>query len=86
MKDQLCPKCAATQIMADVEMRDWGKNGSHPLRVYIQEREPPQHGLIWKQVESSGDLRAWICAACGYTELHTSNFAALYDSYRKAQQ
>ncbi|MCT9932134.1 hypothetical protein N5079_18185 [Planotetraspora sp. A-T 1434] len=83
MRNNRCPKCSSEHIMADVEVRDWGPNGSHPLRVHITEPEPDKHGFIWKQGSSAGAVRAWICAACGYTELYTDNLGELYDSYRK---
>jgi predicted nucleic-acid-binding Zn-ribbon protein len=83
MKDGDCPKCASQNIMAGVEILDRGRQGARPLRVNVLEPDPPNHGFIWTQVESSGDLRAWICAACGYTELYTDNLPALYESYRK---
>jgi hypothetical protein len=69
--------------MAGVEVRDRGPQGVRPLRVHVQETEPPNHGFIWTQGETSGEMRAWICAACGYTELYTDNLPALYESYRK---
>ena len=84
MKDQHCPKCDGTQIMADIEVRDWGSTGAEPLRVYIPEPEPEKHGFIWQQGESSGEVRAWICANCGYTELYTDNLAELYATYQKS--
>ncbi|WP_248961350.1 hypothetical protein [Sphaerisporangium perillae] len=77
-------KCGSAYVMAGVEVRDRGSNGAVPLRVHIDEPEPPDHGFIWKRGSSSGTVRAWICAACGYTELYTDNLAALYDSYRKS--
>lgn len=85
MRDNLCPKCGSQAIMADVEVRDRGRTGPQPLRVYIQEPEPPDHGFIWSQGEAYGDVRAWVCATCGYTELYTGNLSALYDFYRKGQ-
>ncbi len=71
--------------MAGVDVQDRGPHGEQqPLRVHVLEPEPPDHGFIWRQVETSGEVRAWICAACGYTELYTDNLAALYESYSKS--
>jgi predicted nucleic-acid-binding Zn-ribbon protein len=84
MKEGKCRNCGSRDIMADIEVRDDGRNGSHPLRVVIEEPEPPKHGRIWVQEQSSGDLRAWICTKCGYTELYTTNLAELSDSYNKS--
>lgn len=84
MKIGVCPKCGSADVMADVEVRDDGRSGGHPLRVFIEEPEPAKHGAIWVQEQSTGDIRAWICASCGYTELYTTNLAALLKSYRRS--
>jgi predicted nucleic-acid-binding Zn-ribbon protein len=84
MKDGKCRNCGSRDVMADIEIRDDGRSGSHPLRVVVEEPEPPKHGRIWVQEQSTGDLRAWICAKCGYTELFTNNIDRLYESYKKS--
>lgn len=71
--------------MADLEVRDEGRSGSHPLRVVVEEPEPPKHGVIWVRGGSAGDIRAWICGHCGYTELYTNNLGELSTSYRKGR-
>ena len=83
MKDGRCPKCGSRDILADIEVRDDGRSSSHPLRVVVEEPEPARHATIWVQGQSTGDLRAWICASCGFTELYTGNLAELQKSYRK---
>lgn len=83
MKDGHCPKCGSRDILADIEVRDDGRTGSHPLRVVVEEPEPARHAAIWVQGQSTGDLRAWICTSCGFTELYTGNLAELQKSYRK---
>ncbi len=69
--------------MADVEVRDDGRSGHHPLRVVVVEPEPPKHGAVWVQGQSEGEIRAWICGRCGYMELFTGNLKDLSSSYRK---
>ncbi len=83
MKNGKCPKCGSRQLMTDVEVRDDGRNSSHPLHVVVKEPEPPKHGRIWIQGQTVADLTAWICAKCGYTELYTGNLNELYQSYTK---
>lgn len=83
MKDGTCPRCGSKDVMAGVEVRDEGRNGSHPLRVVVEEPEPAKHGVIWVQPHSVGEVQAWICAGCGYTELYTNNLAELLKAYRK---
>lgn len=83
MKHGKCPKCGSKQIMTDVEVRDDGRSSSHPLKVLVHEPEPPNHGRIWIQGSSAGELSACICAKCGYTELYTNNLSELYTSFTK---
>ncbi|MEU9884409.1 hypothetical protein [Sphaerisporangium sp. NPDC051011] len=85
MRNGFCAKCGSNHVMEGVEVRDRASNGPVPLKVHITEPEPPDHGFIWKQGSSSGTVRAWICASCGYTELYTDNLAELYASYRKGR-
>ena len=85
MKNGKCPKCGSREVMADLEVRDDGRNNSHPLRVAVEEPEPPKHGRIWIQGQSFGDVHAWICANCGYTELYTNNPTELHQSYKKSR-
>jgi len=84
MKKGRCPKCGSKEVMADVEVRDDSRSGHHPLRVVVVEPEPPKHGAIWVQGQSEGEIRAWICARCGYTELYTNNLKVLANSYHKS--
>lgn len=86
MKDGSCPKCGSRDVLAGVEVRDDGRNGSHPLRVMVEEPEPASHGAIWVQPRAVGEVHAWICATCGYTEMYTDNLAELLKSYRKGRR
>ena len=83
LKEGRCPKCDSQDVMAGVEVLDWGSNGPQPLQVRVQEPEPPNPGFIYVRGSAYGPMRAWVCAACGFTELYTFNLAALYQSYRK---
>lgn len=82
MKNNQCPKCNSNEIMANVTVRDVGHAGPYPLRVEVLEPEPAQHGFIWQPKSATGDIRAWICVKCGYTELYTDNLAALHQIYK----
>jgi predicted nucleic-acid-binding Zn-ribbon protein len=85
MRDAKCPKCGGTEIMMGIEVRDDGRSSSHPLRVVVEEPEPAKHGVIWIQGQATGELRASICANCGYTELYTDNLAELYNAFKKSR-
>jgi len=84
MKNGTCPKCGSQAVMADVEVRDVGGTGPYTLRVAIQEPEPPKHGLLWTPEDITGEVHAWICTKCGYTELYTNNLEDLYQMYKKS--
>jgi ribosomal protein S27AE len=85
MKNRQCSKCGSPEIMANVEVRDQEHLGAVPLKVFVAEPEPPNRGFFWIQRTSAGGLRAWICAACGFTELYTDNLHAVYEIYRKGR-
>lgn len=83
MKKGRCPKCGSKEVMADVEVRYDGRSGHHPLRVVVVEAEPAKHAAIWVQPQAEGEVHAWICRHCGYTELYTDNLAELHAAFRK---
>ena len=82
MKDNQCPKCGSSEIMSDVLVRDVGDHGPYPLRVHVEEPEPPSHGFIWMPKTANGEIRAWICRQCGFTELYKNNLEELYQIYK----
>ncbi len=86
MKNGRCPKCGSKEVMADVEVRDDGRSGSHALRVVVIEPEPAKHSAIWVQPQAEAEIHAWICGRCGYTELYANNLANLYRAYLKGHK
>jgi predicted nucleic-acid-binding Zn-ribbon protein len=65
-----CPKCRHDEILfvpriADRDDRD----NVRPMVLHVTH-------LDWKDVEV-GTLQAYVCRACGYTELYTENAGAL---------
>ena len=81
MKNEMCPKCGSSEIMAGLKVRDVGRNG-HPLRVEVEEPEPVQYGIFWIPQTALGDLRAWVCSQCGYVELYINNLEELHKIYK----
>ena len=65
-----CPKCAHGEVLffPSVADRD-DRDNVRPLSLYV-------HHYDWKDVEV-GTLQAYVCRSCGYTELYTSNPAAI---------
>jgi predicted nucleic-acid-binding Zn-ribbon protein len=65
-----CPKCSHQEILfvprvADRDDRD----NVRPLVLHVQHYD-------WKD-EEVGTLQAYVCRACGYTELYTAQASAL---------
>ena len=84
MKNGSCPKCGSTEIMANLTVRDKGhRNIQSPTRVTVDEPEPAEKDLLWISDGASGQLRAWICSQCGYTELYTDNLEKMYKKYKQ---
>ncbi len=83
MKNGRCPKCGSKAVLAGVEVQDDGRSNHHALRVVVVEPEPRQHPAVWVQGQAEGELHAWICGRCGYTELYADNLKGLVASYRK---
>jgi ribosomal protein S27AE len=69
-KAQRCPKCEHLEILfvphiADRDDRD----GVRPLSLHVKHHD-------WKD-EEIGKIQAYVCRACGYTELYTAHADAL---------
>ena len=65
-KAQACPKCGHLEILfvpriADRDDRDTVR----PLSLHVKHRD-------WKDDEI-GELQAYVCRGCGYTELYTAH-------------
>jgi hypothetical protein len=67
-------------VIPNVYVLDLGHgNRPHNLKVVVDEN--PDAWLFKGEVQSS--LKAWVCGACGYTELYAQDPAALLAAYRK---
>src|ERR671911_123678 len=71
LKQGQCPQCSSQDIMSNVRIKDRNADafGNEELGVVVDLRP---HALVFKErIETP--LRAWICGACGYTELYVDN-------------
>ena len=57
---------------------DW----KHNVQAIVEEN--PDAWLFKGEVRTS--LKAWVCGACGYTELYAKNPAALLAAHRKQKE
>jgi len=70
-KTHLCPKCGHNEILfiptiADRDDRDVVR----PLSIHVQHFD-------WKEDAEMGKLQAYVCHACGFTELYTAEPAQI---------
>ncbi len=80
MRDGQCPKCGSANVIPNVNVLDSNNaNWSENLKVVVEEN--PDAWLFKGEVKTG--LMAWVCGACGYTELYAKNAVALLAAYRK---
>jgi hypothetical protein len=79
-RDQVCPKCNATDIIPGVRVLDY-LNALAPQSLQVEVPENPD-ALFFKG-KQRGSLHAWICGSCGFAELFVSNPGDLLAAYRK---
>jgi predicted nucleic-acid-binding Zn-ribbon protein len=82
MQDGQCPKCGSSDVIPNVYVEDRGRFGVENLKVVVDEH--PQAWLFKGEVRSS--LKAWVCGACGYTELYAQDAPALLAAHRKHEE
>ncbi len=75
MKNKVCPKCESSEIIEDAEVRDYDASSYRPLAVHVKLVNPT--GGSSKRRMCLAKLRAWMCGACGYTELYATNYQEL---------
>jgi predicted nucleic-acid-binding Zn-ribbon protein len=72
-----CPKCESTEILEDVGLNTLGEGGPDGKIVF---RLEGTSGFLKKSTRV--EARAWICAACGYSELYAADPAQLAERWR----
>jgi predicted nucleic-acid-binding Zn-ribbon protein len=83
MKNGICPKCDSRDIIPDVRVIDRTGDGNIAKDLTAQLYEKP-YALLFKGAKSYA-IRAWICGACGYTELYTEIPKELFSMYKTNQ-
>lgn len=77
MRSGRCPKCDSAEILEDVGMNTLGEGGPDGKIVF---RLEGTSGFLKKSTRV--EARAWICAACGYSELYAADPAQLAERWR----
>jgi len=78
----ICPKCSSDKIIPEVRIID--RNAHSSVEDLCFEIYENPHALLFRGTHR-GALRAWICGACGYTELYVDYPGELYEVYRSAK-
>ncbi len=69
-----CPKCQSTDIITGVQPLDLGHgNAAHTAQLATY-RSP--EAFLFKGRQSTG-MKAWVCAECGFVEMHAEDPDAL---------
>jgi predicted nucleic-acid-binding Zn-ribbon protein len=68
-----CPKCGSTRIIHQVQIMDRSRNGVGSLSL----RRGTRALGGWLPLPRSFPVDAWVCGACGYTELYVREPAEL---------
>jgi predicted nucleic-acid-binding Zn-ribbon protein len=67
----VCPKCQHNEVIFIPQLADRDDDDNvRPLVVHVQHFD-------WKDDMEVGKLTAYICNACGYTELYTTDARSL---------
>jgi len=65
-----CPKCEHKKIWRIERILERTERGVSALGV-------AQHKSVWSGYSPVGHFEAWICDACGYSELYAQDFNTL---------
>jgi hypothetical protein len=68
---KICPKCEGTEILFFPQIADRDdRDRVRPLVVHVTHYD-------WKDDEEIGVLQAYVCRACGFTELYATEPGAI---------
>ncbi len=76
-----CPKCGSSDILPKQKIVSSEGGSDYRLIVRLRERAG-----TWRIKHHDHPIVAWICGACGYTELYTAKPKELSDAYWRLQQ
>lgn len=81
MKTEVCSKCGSTDVVPNVEVRDFDASSHRPLSVVV-ELPRPSGAFVYKSARSS-EIRAWMCGNCGFTEFFALQPSEILSAYRQ---
>ena len=66
MASSACPKCGSEDVLSGVRLKPTATGGVDEVQAVVA----PTSGMIRR--ETRAELRASVCAACGFSELWSS--------------
>jgi predicted nucleic-acid-binding Zn-ribbon protein len=79
MKNGVCPKCNSRHVVPGLPVHP---DSTHT--AYCRITAPADKAKLLQRVGSvKSELYAWICGACGYTELYATQHAELAAGYQQ---
>ncbi len=76
-----CPKCGSSDIIPQQKIVSVEGGADSRMIVRLRERTG-----TWRVKNHDHPIAAWICGACGYTELYTAKAKELSEAYWRLQQ
>jgi predicted nucleic-acid-binding Zn-ribbon protein len=84
MKNDSCPKCNSTDVIPNAEIINCAANHSLRCSVSFASNSPSAaEKRTFCKVAKSGEMRAWICGRCGFTEIYTLGIKELSLNYKQ---
>jgi predicted nucleic-acid-binding Zn-ribbon protein len=75
-----CPKCGNGEVMEGVRLMPASTGGVEEVSAVVA----PTSGMIRRQ--TSAEMRANVCAACGFSELYVLDPATIADRWRAGER
>jgi predicted nucleic-acid-binding Zn-ribbon protein len=72
-----CPKCGSTEILEGVGLNPLGEGGPDGIIAFRLEETS---GFLKKSTRV--EVKAWICGACGYSEIYAADPTKLAERWR----
>jgi len=77
MKHGKCPKCGSCRVVKNARIID--RNGEYPDQSLSVRIETKPGALLFKGAKEF-ELKAHVCAECGYAELYAAEPGTLWDA------
>jgi predicted nucleic-acid-binding Zn-ribbon protein len=74
----ICPKCSHREVVYVPRIVDRAGGATHPLALWVGVRRRTHQGREQLEYDAPfGQLEAFVCRGCGYTELYVADVERL---------